>query len=324
MIKNKKILITGCAGFIGSNLAESLVENNKITGLDNYLTGKKENMTDFFDHPNFTFIEGDICDPDTCEEAARNTDVIMHQAALGSVPRSIKNPIPTNEINVSGFLNMLIAAKENNIKRFVYASSSSVYGDHPDLPKTEDNIGKPLSPYAVSKYTNEVYAEVFSRLYGIETIGLRYFNVFGKRQDPDGPYAAVIPKFIKKLIKKEQPIIHGDGSQSRDFTYIDNVVRINQLAAITQNKNAINQVYNVAYGEQTNLNEMYQILIALLSGLSEDIKNIKPQFGPPRPGDIPHSLASISKAQNLLNYNPRYGIKKGLEKSIRWYWENLQ
>ena len=322
LLDNKKILVTGGAGFIGSNLCEYLLQhNNKVTCLDNLITGKLENINPFIKDSNFKFIEGDITNLNDCNNACENIDIILHQAALGSVPRSIDNPIKTNEININGFLNILWAAKNNNINRVVYAASSSTYGDSKDLPKVEDKIGLPLSPYAVTKYVNELYAGVFSNLYGLELIGLRYFNVFGRKQDPDGAYAAAIPKFIKAFINHESPTIHGDGSQSRDFTYIDNVIQANILAATTTNPDAINQVYNVACGDQSFLKEIVEELKKLLSTFDSKINDVAIHFGPERIGDIKHSLASIEKAKKLLGYDPSHNVKKGLSAAIKWYWE---
>ena len=322
LLENKKILVTGGAGFIGSNLCEYLLQhNNKVTCLDNLITGKLENINPFIKDSNFKFIEGDITNLNDCNNACENVDVILHQAALGSVPRSIDNPIKTNEININGFLNILWAAKNNNINRLVYAASSSTYGDSKDLPKVEDKIGLPLSPYAVTKYVNELYAGVFSNLYGLELIGLRYFNVFGRKQDPDGAYAAAIPKFIKAFINHESPTIHGDGSQSRDFTYIDNVIQANILAATTTNPDAINQVYNVACGDQSFLKDLVEELKKLLSTFDSKINDVAIHFGPERIGDIKHSLASIEKAKKLLGYDPSHNVKKGLSAAIKWYWE---
>jgi UDP-N-acetylglucosamine/UDP-N-acetylgalactosamine 4-epimerase len=324
MLQNKTLLITGGAGFIGSNLIERFIsQNNRIVCLDNLVTGREENIKPYFDHPDFTFIKGDIRDMDTCLDAVKNIDIVLHQAAMGSVPRSIKDPKTTNDVNIGGFVNMLIAAKDAGIKRFVYAASSSTYGDSATLPKVEENIGKPLSPYAVTKYVNELYADVFSRLYGIETIGLRYFNVFGRRQDPDGAYAAAIPKFIRLLIKHESPVIFGDGEQSRDFTYIENVIQANELAAATNNPEAVNTVYNVAFGEATTVNELVTALKDNLSRFDPEIAKVNPIHGEIRTGDILHSLASVDKARNLLGYNPQFSLNAGLEKAIRWYWDNL-
>ena len=319
------ILVTGGAGFIGSNLCEALLKNgNKVICLDNFSTGKYENIKPFLRNENFTFIEGDIRELDNCETACENVDYILHQAALGSVPRSINDPILSNEVNVSGFLNMLVAARNAKIKRFIYAASSSTYGDSEVLPKVEEQIGVPLSPYAVTKYVNELYANVFSKTYGIETIGLRYFNVFGKRQDPDSAYAAVIPKFTTQLINHESPTINGDGSFSRDFTYIDNVVEMNVRALLADNQEALNTVYNVAYGERTSLNELIELLKQYLNPYDSKITNIEVNFGPERLGDVPHSLASIDKARKNLGYSPQYDIKSGLKSAMDWYWNNLK
>lgn len=324
-LKNRTLLITGGAGFIGSNLVERFLEqNNRIVCLDNLVTGKHENIEPFFDHPEFTFLEGDIRDVETCRRAVQDVDLILHQAALGSVPRSIKDPKTSTDVNIGGFVNMLVAAKDAGIKRFVYAASSSTYGDHPTLPKVEERIGNPLSPYAITKYVNELYAKVFSDLYDIETIGLRYFNVFGRRQDPNGAYAAAIPKFIRLLIRHESPQIYGDGEQSRDFTYIENVVQANELAATTQNPKAVNTVYNVAYGEATTVNNLIGILKDKLSRFDVDIAKIQAVKGDKRKGDVLHSLASIEKAERLLGYKPAYNIEEGLEEAIAWYWRDLK
>ena len=325
LIKNSKVLVTGGAGFIGSNLIEALLsQDNKLVCLDNLSTGKQENINSFLSNKNFTFIKGDIRDIDTCKEAVKGVDYVLHQAALGSVPRSIEDPKSTNDVNIGGFVNMLIAAKDEGVKRFVYAASSSTYGDHPALPKHEETIGNPLSPYAITKYVDELYAKNFSDLYGIKTIGLRYFNVFGRRQDPNGAYSAVIPKFVKGLINKKEVIINGDGLTSRDFTYIDNVIQANQLAALTTNKNALNTVYNVAYGEATSLNELFSTLRDYLTDFDSEIQNIEAIHGQERAGDVKHSLASIDKARKLLDYNPKYSFKQGLKIAVKWYWENLQ
>ena len=321
-LSNKHVLVTGGAGFIGSNLCAYLLQNNvKVTCLDNLITGKLENIEELMSNANFKFINGDITNLNDCTNACKEIDIILHQAALGSVPRSIENPINTNNINISGFLNILWAAKATNIKRVVYAASSSTYGDSKKLPKVEDEIGLPLSPYAVTKYVNELYAGVFSSLYDLELIGLRYFNVFGRKQDPNGAYAAAIPKFIKAFVNYESPIIHGDGSQSRDFTYIDNVIQANVLAATTTNSNAINQVYNVACGEQSILLELLKHIQNLLTQFDERIGQVKISFGPERIGDIKHSLASIEKAKNQLNYSPSHNVNEGIEAAIQWYWD---
>ena len=321
-LTNKHVLVTGGAGFIGSNLCAYLLQNNvKVTCLDNLITGKLENIEELMSNANFKFINGDITNLNDCTNACKDIDIILHQAALGSVPRSIENPINTNNINISGFLNILWAAKASNIKRVVYAASSSTYGDSKKLPKIEDEIGLPLSPYAVTKYVNELYAGVFSSLYNLELIGLRYFNVFGRKQDPNGAYAAAIPKFIKAFVNYESPIIHGDGSQSRDFTYIDNVIQANVLAATTTNSNAINQVYNVACGEQSILLDLLKHIQKLLKQFDEKIDQVKISFGPERIGDIKHSLASIEKAKKQLNYSPSHNVNEGIEAAIQWYWD---
>ncbi len=321
-LKNKNILITGGAGFIGSNLVDYFIENkNKVTVLDNLLTGKEENISHHFNNKDFTYIKGDIRDFEICQKAVAQKDFVFHQAALGSVPRSINDPITTNEININGFLNMLTASRNAKVERFIYAASSSTYGDSKQLPKLEDNIGKPLSPYAITKYVNELYANVFSNLYKMEVIGLRYFNVFGKRQDPEGAYAAAIPLFIKLLIDGNKPTINGDGSATRDFTYIKNVVQMNELAALTKKEDALNQVYNVAYGENINLNKLISLLKNNLSNYDKTILNIEAIYGPERIGDIHDSLASIEKAKKLLGYNPKYSVEKGLEEAIDWYWK---
>jgi len=324
-LTNKKILVTGGAGFIGSNLIEHLLSHNiTVVCLDNFSTGKRKNIEPFLSRPQFTLIEGDIRSLADCQKACDGVDFVLHQAALGSVPRSIKDPITTNDVNVSGFLNMLVAARDAGVKRFVYAASSSTYGDHEALPKVEDVIGKPLSPYAITKYVNELYADIFQKTYGLDTVGLRYFNVFGQRQDPNGAYAAVIPKFVQQFIKHESPIINGDGSYSRDFTYIDNVVQMNFKAISTDNKNALNTVYNVAYGERTTLLELATLLKTYLSEFDSAIKDIEIKHRENRVGDIPHSLASIEKAKTLLNYQPNYDIKSGLKEAVAWYWDNLK
>ena len=323
-ISNKKILITGGAGFIGSNLCGYFLEHNEVVCLDNFSTGHRHNIEQFLSNPNFTLIEGDIRNLETCEKAVLGIDFVLHQAALGSVPRSINDPITTNEVNVSGFLNMLIASRNANVKRFIYAASSSTYGDSEKLPKIEEVIGKPLSPYAVTKYVNELYADVFSKTYGMETIGLRYFNVFGRNQDPNGAYAAVIPKFVAQFLNHESPVINGDGNFSRDFTYIDNVIQMNELAMLTENKSAINTVYNTAFGERTTLNELVNSLREFLSTYDNEIANVPIIYGENRVGDIPHSLASIEKASKLLNYQPKFSMREGLKEAVKWYWNNLK
>jgi UDP-N-acetylglucosamine 4-epimerase len=318
----QKFLVTGCAGFIGSNILEYLLKNNQVVvGLDNFATGYMYNLNEVKNSvsseqwDNFTFIEGDIRNYDTCILATETVDVVIHQAALGSVPRSINDPQTTHSVNVDGFFNILNSARQNKINRIVYASSSSVYGDNQDLPKVESVIGNQLSPYAGTKYINEIYSKIFARTYGMEIIGLRYFNVFGQRQDPNGEYAAVIPLWFKALINNETLYINGDGSTSRDFCYIDNVVQANILAATTQNKKALNQIYNIACGSQTTLNQLYQYISELL----QTDKITTPQFKEFRAGDVKHSLASIDLAQGLLNYVPKFNIYQGLVASSAWY-----
>jgi UDP-N-acetylglucosamine/UDP-N-acetylgalactosamine 4-epimerase len=321
-IKNKKILVTGGAGFIGSNLCEYLLKSEVIvTCLDNFSTGKRKNIELFLNDSNFILIEGDIRNLETCHTACKDQDFVLHQAALGSVPRSINDPITTNEVNVSGFLNMLVASRDQKVKRFIYAASSSTYGDSKVLPKVENQIGKPLSPYAITKYVNELYANNFKLTYDLDTVGLRYFNVFGRRQDPNGAYAAVIPLFVKQLINHEKPVINGDGKFSRDFTYIDNVIQMNVLAITSENKKALNQVYNTAVGDRTTLIELVNYLKQYLSELDPQITNIEVKYGPNRIGDIPHSLASINKAKNLLNYEPSHTIEKGIKEAVKWYYD---
>lgn len=321
----QKILVTGGAGFIGSNLCEHLLsENYEVVCLDNFSTGHRHNLAVCLANPAFTLIEGDIRNFDDCAKAVRGADYVLHEAALGSVPRSINDPITTNAVNIGGFLNMLIAARDAGVKRFVYAASSSTYGDSKSLPKVEEVIGKPLSPYAITKYVDELYADICSRLYGIETVGLRYFNVFGRKQDPDGAYAAVIPLFVKKLIRHESPVINGDGEYSRDFTYIDNVIQMNMLAVSTQDKTAVNTVYNTAFGERTTLNQLADYLREFLSRYDPAIAEIEIIHGDNRPGDIPHSLACIEKARKNLGYDPKYSMRQGLEEAVEWYWNNLK
>lgn len=324
ILTNSRILVTGGAGFIGSNLIETLlVQENEVICLDNFATGKRENIAGFLNNLNFKLIEGDIRDLPTCHTACSGIDYVFHQAALGSVPRSIKAPITSTEVNIMGFLNILTAARDAGVKRLVYAASSSTYGDSKSLPKVENVIGNPLSPYAITKYVNELYAENFSRLYGIQTVGLRYFNVFGRRQDPLGAYAAVIPKFFISLIKHQRPVINGDGSYSRDFTYIDNVVQANQLAAVANKPEAANTVYNIAFGERTTLLELFNLIQQNLIRFDSEISSIEPEYGQFRTGDIPHSLADISKARTLLGYNPEYNIASGIAAATEWYWNNL-
>jgi UDP-N-acetylglucosamine 4-epimerase len=323
--KQKAILITGGAGFIGSNLCEYFLSKGyKVVCLDNFATGHRHNLKDFINNPNFSLIEGDIRKATDCATAVKGVDYVLHQAALGSVPRSINDPVTTNDVNVSGFLNMLVAARDEKVKRFVYAASSSTYGDSEALPKVEDVIGKPLSPYAITKYVNELYAEIFSKTYGLETIGLRYFNVFGRKQDPNGAYAAVIPKFVMHFMQHESPKINGDGNYSRDFTYIDNVIQMNELAMLTQNPEAINTVYNTAYGDRNTLNNLVDYLKEFLAEYDPKIGNVAVEYGPNRVGDIPHSLASIDKAKTLLGYDPKYSMQEGLKAAVEWYWENLR
>lgn len=321
-----KVLVTGGAGFIGSNLCESLLQQGYTVGcLDNFATGKIENLLPLLEQypKTFRLIVGDIRKIEDCQKVVEGMDYVLHEAALGSVPRSIKDPITTNDVNIGGFLNMLTASRDAGVKRFVFAASSSTYGDSQSLPKVEDVIGKPLSPYAITKYVNELYAEVFARTYGMEFIGLRYFNVFGRRQDPFGAYAAVIPLFVKQLMKHESPVINGDGEYSRDFTYIDNVIQMNLLALTTDNPEAVNQIYNTAFGERTTLNQLVGYLKTFLSELDPSIANIGIIHGSNRAGDIPHSLACVDKAVQLLDYAPAYSMKDGLKEAVKWYWKNL-
>ena len=320
-----KVLVTGAAGFIGSNLSEYLIEKGfEVIGLDNFSTGHEKNLINLNNNKNFRFLQGDIRDFNTCLKASKEVSIVLHQAAIGSVPRSIKDPLTTNEVNINGFLNILEASRQNLVKRFIYAASSSSYGDSKELPKVEENIGKPLSPYAITKYVNELYAEIYSNTYGIETIGLRYFNVFGRRQDPKSAYAAVIPKFIAQFLNGESPIINGDGSFSRDFTYIDNVIQMNHLAMITKNSAAINQVFNTAVGDRTTIKEMAKVIKKGLMEYNKEIAEIPLEFGPKRLGDIPHSKASIEKAKNLLKYSPSHNFKEGIEAYLEWYHNNLE
>ncbi|RZK48104.1 MAG: SDR family oxidoreductase [Pedobacter sp.] len=322
---NKRILITGGAGFIGSNLtAHFLAKGYFVRVLDNFATGHRHNIAQHEGNSKFELIEGDIRNREHCNLAVQGIDYVLHQAALGSVPRSIKDPQTSNDVNVSGFLNMLVASRDAGVKRFVYAASSSTYGDSEILPKVEDVIGRPLSPYAITKYVNELYADVFSRTYGIECIGLRYFNVFGRRQDPNGAYAAVIPKFVMQFMKHESPVINGAGDYSRDFTYIDNVIQMNELAMLTENKEAINTVYNTAVGDRTTLIQLVNYLKEYLSEFDPKIAEVEVIHGPNRQGDIPHSLASVDKAKRLLGYHPSHVIKDGLKEAVKWYWENLR
>ena len=322
--KNKRVLITGGAGFIGSNLCEALLaEGARVVCLDNFSTGHPRNILSFTADSAFELMVGDIRNPDDCRKACAGVDYMLHHAALGSVPRSIEDPATTDAVNVGGFVNMLIASRDAGVKRFIYAASSSTYGDSEKLPKVEETIGRPLSPYAVSKYVNELYADVFARTYGMQTIGLRYFNVFGRRQDPNGAYAAVIPKFVMQLLARQSPTINGDGTFSRDFTYIDNVIQINRLAMQTENPEALNTVYNVAYGQRTSLNALADILKDLLSAHDPAIADVPIHHGPERVGDIPHSQASIEKARRLLGYDPQYDMAAGLKEAVKWYRENL-
>ena len=321
-----RVLVTGGAGFIGSNLCEHLLAHDyEVVCLDNFATGKGENILPLLGQYSDTFklIVGDIRNLSDCQKAVEGVDYVLHEAALGSVPRSIKDPATTNAVNISGFLNMLIASRDAGVKRFMYAASSSTYGDSKSLPKVEEVIGRPLSPYAVTKYVNELYADVFARTYGMECVGLRYFNVFGRRQDPFGAYAAVIPLFVKKLMTHESPMINGDGEYSRDFTYIDNVIQMNILAMTTTNPDAVNQVYNTAFGERTTLNQLVNCLKEYLSEFDSEIANVEIVHGPNRLGDIPHSLACIDKAKKLLGYNPKYSMRDGLKEAVKWYWHNI-
>lgn len=322
-------LVTGAAGFIGSHLVETLLKlDQSVVGLDNFATGKRTNLDQVRQAVSkeqwarFTFIEGDIADPETCLRACQDVHIVLHQAALGSVPRSIEEPLTTHRSNVTGFLNMLDAARRTGVKRFVYASSSAVYGDDPNLPKVEHRIGKPLSPYAASKLMNEIYAGVFGRLYGIETIGLRYFNVFGQRQDPSGPYAAVIPRWISKLVRGDVVEIYGDGLTSRDFCYVANVVQANILAATTSHPEAINTVFNVAVGSRTTLNELFQAILSVLRNTVSGLREAQPVYREFRPGDVRHSQADLTRARSILGYEPTHTLEAGLRCAIKWYLQN--
>ncbi|MGL5111680.1 MAG: SDR family oxidoreductase [Flavobacterium sp.] len=324
-VMKETILITGGAGFIGSNLTDYfLAKGYKVVVLDNFATGHRHNLLEFETNPNFRLIEGDIRNAVDCAKAVDGVDYVLHQAALGSVPRSIADPVTTNEVNVSGFLNMLVAARDAKVKRFVYAASSSTYGDSEGLPKVEAVIGKPLSPYAITKYVNELYAEIFGKTYGMATIGLRYFNVFGRKQDPNGAYAAVIPKFVMQLMQLESPVINGDGNYSRDFTYIDNVLQMNELAMTTTNPEAMNTVFNTAYGDRNTLNDLVGYLKTYLADFDPRIQDVALKYGPNRAGDIPHSLASIAKATTMLGYAPKFSLQEGLKEAVNWYWGNLK
>ena len=323
IINNSKILITGAAGFIGSNLCEHFLNlGHTITCLDNFSTGHHKNIEGFLANKNFSLIEGDIRNLDTCHRACEGVDYILQEAALGSVPRSVNDPINTNDNNINGFLNMLVAARDAKVKRMVYAASSSTYGDSTELPKVEEHIGMPLSPYAVTKYVNELYAHVFHKVYGLDIVGLRYFNVFGRRQDPNGAYAAVIPKFVSMLMAHESPVINGDGTVSRDFTYIDNVIQMNHLALASDNPAVSGQVFNTAVGERNNLNQLVGYLKELLSAYDHAIANVSVIYGPVRKGDIPHSHASVEKAIQMLDYKPSHNLLAGLMESVEWYWKN--
>ncbi len=325
MLQGARVTVTGGAGFIGSNLVEKLLESGaEVTVLDNFSTGKMKNLQPFTGGRHFRLIVGDVRNMEDCRRAVSGCDYVLHEAALGSVSRSVKDPMTSAAVNILGYVNMLYAAQEAGVKRFIYAASSAVYGDSRTLPKAEDQIGKPLSPYAVTKYADEIYAGNFHDLYGIDTVGLRYFNVFGRRQGPFGEYAAVIPKFVMKLMRHERPVINGDGGNSRDFTYIDNAVQANILALSVEKAEALNQVYNIACGARTTLNELFAYLKADLSGYDAEIAGITPLYGPPRPGDIPHSLACIDKARKLLGYKPEFSVEAGLRAAAEWYFSHLR
>lgn len=332
-VKNKKILVTGGAGFIGSNIVDRLLEqNNIVVCLDNFATGFRKNLESAFKNENFTLIEGDIRNLEDCKKAVKGCDYVLHQAALGSVPRSIKDPITTNEVNITGFLNMLVASRDEGIKRFIYAASSSTYGDSKELPKVEERIGKPLSPYAITKYTNELYADVFAKTYDMECIGLRYFNVFGRRQNPESAYAAVIPLWVKMFINKQSPAINGNGDYSRDFTYIENVIHANERTILTSSdkikeltcSNNIAEVFNVAFGGNTTLNQLFSTLKGNLSKFDKTIADLEPFYREIRSGDIPHSQASIDKAKQILNYFPKYSAEQGIELTCEWYFSEMR
>lgn len=330
-IHNFKILVTGGAGFIGSNLCDALINDGaSVICMDNFATGKIENILHLCSNPKFKLVVGDIRNLEDCRKAVNEVDYVLHEAALGSVPRSINDPINSNDVNVSGFLNILVASRDAKIKRFIYAASSSTYGDSEILPKVEDQIGKPLSPYAITKYVNELYADVFAKTYQMECVGLRYFNVFGKRQNPNGAYAAVIPLWVKQIIDGKQPIINGNGEYSRDFTFVDNVVEANLKSILTPSEKLktkeeyVNQVFNVAFGENTTLNELFRILKDNISKYKPEVTSLLPIYGPYRNGDIPHSLASIKKATELINYNPKFSARAGFELACEWYWNNLK
>lgn len=324
MLRNSKVLVTGGAGFIGSNLIESLLLfGNQVVCFDNFSTGKRENLKDFIANPGFRLIEGDLRNIDDCRNAVSGIDFVFHEAALGSVPRSISDPVSTTDVNIGGFVKILFASVEAGVKRFIYAASSSTYGDHPDLPKVENKIGNPLSPYGITKYVDELFAANFAQTYGIKVIGLRYFNVFGIRQDPDGAYAAVIPRFVKTLRQHESPVINGDGNFSRDFTYVDNVILANHLAATAGREDALNQVYNIAHGERTTLNQLFSAIRGIAGRFDKEIQGIEPVFGPERAGDIPHSHASVEKAKKYLGYSPVQNVNEGLELAVAWFMKNL-